>query len=466
MLTYASRRGRWVVAATILGSGMAMLDGTVVGLALPAIGREFDTGFAALQWVFNGYTLTLAGFLLLGGALGDRFGRRRMFLVGTVGFALASALCGVAWSAPVLVTARALQGVAAALLTPGSLAILQASFVEQDRSRAIGAWTGLTGVAAAVGPFVGGALIARWSWRTVFYINVPVAILLVPITLHYVPESKAPARSRRLDAGGAVLAALGLAGLTWGLIEGPARAWAGASTLAPLGGGVAALVALVLAERRHPDPLLPLGLFRSRQFSGANAVTFLVYGALGGALFLLPVVLQNAASYSPIEAGLALLPLTLLMLALSGPSGALAGRIGPRLQMTVGPLVIGAGLGLLALFAGPGPYATRVLPGMLVFGLGLAITVAPLTATVLGAAPTEHAGIASAVNNDVARAAGLFAVALLPPLAGVTGMSYRDPSKLAAGFHQAAWLAAAACALGAAMALATIRNPRGPAGGG
>jgi EmrB/QacA subfamily drug resistance transporter len=448
-----------VVIATVLGSAMASIDATVVGIALPTIGRQFHAGLAELQWVSNAYTLTLAGLLLLGGALGDRFGRRRVFEIGTAWFALASLLCGVAPNAATLVAARALQGIGAALLIPGSLAILQASFTHDDRSKAIGAWSGLGGVATAVGPFVGGWLIGAVSWRLIFLINLPIAVAVLFVSARHVPESKDPAATGRLDLAGAVLASVGLAGVVYGLTEGAGLGWGSPATLAALLVGVASLVAFVLVERRTSVPLLPLSIFRSGQFAGANAVTFAVYGGLGGALFLLPIELQQALGYSPLEAGIALLPITAMMLGLSARSGALAARIGPRLQLTVGPLLVGAGLALLTRVAPGGEYLTAVLPAVTVLGFGLATTVAPLTAAVLAAAPSEHAGIASAVNNDVARTAALIAVGVLPAVAGITGGSYLHPDQFSTGFHTAVLVAAAACGLGSLIAVFTIRNP-------
>jgi EmrB/QacA subfamily drug resistance transporter len=459
-LRYGTATARWVLTAAILGSGVAGLDATVVGIALPAIGKEFGVGVDALQWVSTAYLLTLAGLLLLGGMLGDRLGRRRVFVVGVVWFGVASALCGVAPGALTLILARGLQGVGAALLTPGSLAILQASFAEEDRPRAIGAWSGLGGVATAIGPFLGGWLIAAVSWRLVFFINIPLCLAVVLISVRHVPESRAPGPHGPLDLAGAVLVTGGLTGLTYGLIEGPVRGWTAPAVLVPLAVGALLLAAVVPVERRAAEPLLPPLLFRSLQFSAANAVTFVVYAALGGVLFLLPVVLQQVSGYSPLLAGAALLPVTLIMLLLSSRSGALAARIGPRLQMSVGPVVIAAGLLLLLrIQVGGGRYVADVLPAMLVFGLGLAINVAPLTSTAMNAAPAEHAGVASAVNNDVARAAGLIAVAVLPVVSGITGESYLHPEQLAAGFRTAVLISAAACVLGGVLAALTIRNP-------
>ena len=458
-LRLSSAQGRWVVAATVLGSGMAALDATVVGIALPAIGRDFHASVASLQWVVDAYTLTLAGLLLLGGTLGDSYGRRKMFSVGIVWFAVASLLCGLAPSVGVLIAARALQGVGGALLTPGSLSILQASFAEQDRSAAIGAWSGFGGVATAIGPFLGGWLISAVSWRLVFFINLPIAVAVVAINTRHVPETKAPGPVPRLDIRGAACISGALAGITYGLIAASSYGWGSVQVLVPLGLGAVLLGLFILVEAREPQPMLPLGVFKSRQFTAANAVTFIVYAALGGLLFLVPVVLQVAHGYSPLEAGAALLPVTFIMLLLSSRSGALAARIGPRLQMSVGPLVLAVSFLLFIRIGGSGDYLTAVLPAVLVFGLGVAIMVAPLTATALAAAPADHAGIASAVNNDVARVGGLIAVAVLPALAGISGDSYLHPAVLGADFKTAALISAAVCAAGGVLAALTIRNP-------
>ncbi|MDQ6772265.1 MAG: DHA2 family efflux MFS transporter permease subunit [Candidatus Dormibacteraeota bacterium] len=458
-LRYSSRAGRWAIAATVLGSGVAALDGTIVSIALPVIGREFGVGVADLQWVTTGYLLTLAGLLLLGGALGDRYGRKRVFLVGVVWFGVASLLCAVAPNILALILARGLQGIGGALLVPGSLAMLEASFDPDDRSRAIGAWSGLGGVATAVGPFLGGYLIGAASWRLIFLINVPLIVAVVLISVTHVPESRDPAAGGRLDVVGALLATVGLVGLCYGLIEGPGLGFTSPVVMGALLIGVAGLALFVFVEARVARPLLPLQLFRSRQFTGANLVTLVVYGALGGALFLLPIQLQQVAHYSPLESGISLLPLTFIMLVLSSRSGALASRIGPRLQMTVGPVVVAIGMALFARIDASGSYVSEVLPAVLVFGLGLAITVAPLTSTVLAAAPSEEAGVASAVNNNVARAASLLAVAILPAAAGITGASYLHPSQFNEGFRIAVLVAAGLCAFGGVLAALTIRNP-------
>ncbi len=459
-LRYASGPGRWVLLATVLGSAIASIDATVVGIALPAIGHEFTTTLATLQWVVTAYTLTLAGLLLFAGALGDRYGRKKIFLTGVVWFALASLLCAVAPDSPFLIAARAVQGIGAALLTPGSLAIIEASFRPGDRGKAIGAWSGLSGVGAAIGPFLGGWLIQAASWRLIFVINLPIAALVVAVALRHVPESRDPGATGKVDVTGGALVTIGLIGLTYGLIEGPGSGWVSAAPLTALIGGLILLAAFVAWERRTHAPMLPLSLFRSAQFNAANIVTFAVYGALGGALFLLPIQLIQVSGYSALQAGISLLPVTAIMFALSARSGALAARIGPRLQMSVGPVVIAAGLALFVRIGASGSYLTEVLPAVLVFGLGLAINVAPLTSTVLAAVPPEHAGMASAVNNDVARAASLITVAVLPAAAGLTGSAYLHAARFSAGFHTASLISAGLCIVGGAVAAITIRNRR------
>jgi EmrB/QacA subfamily drug resistance transporter len=459
-LRYGTTKGRWVLLATVLGSSMASIDATVVGIALPAIGKNFSASLSTLQWVVTAYTLTLAGLLLLSGALGDRYGRKKIFLTGVAWFAVASLICGVAPDAPILIVARAVQGIGAALLTPGSLAILQASFREQDRSKAIGAWTGFAGIGTAVGPFIGGWLITAASWRLIFIINLPLAVLVLLVGLRHVPESSDPQETGRLDISGGALVTLGLIGLTYGLITGPSSGWGSPTVLVMLLAGVALLIAFVFRERRASMPLLPMSLFSSAQFSSANVVTFAVYAALSGTLFLLPIQLEQVSHYSPLEAGIALLPVTFIMLLLSARSGALAARIGPRLQMSVGPVVIGIGLFLFGRVGSSGSYLSEVLPAVLVFGFGLAINVAPLTSTVLAAAPAERAGIASAVNNDVARAGGLIAVAVLPAAAGLSASSYLHAAQFSDGFHRASYISAGLCVLAGILAVLTIRNPR------
>ncbi|HZA79847.1 MAG TPA: MFS transporter, partial [Actinomycetes bacterium] len=451
--------GRWVLLATVLGTGIAFLDTTVVNVALPTIGEELDAGISSLQWVVNAYTLTLSGFLLLGGSLGDHFGRRRVFVIGVVWFAVASLLCGLAPSDEALIAARALQGIGGALLTPGSLAIIEASFRREDRGPAIGAWSGLGGVAAAVGPFLGGWLVQAVSWRLIFLINLPLAAVVVWVSLRHVPETRDPSATGRLDWAGATLAAVGLAGVVYALTDGPAEGWTSPPILGAGLAGVAALAAFLAWERRTPSPMLPLDIFASRQFSAANAVTFVVYGALASSLFLLPIQLQRVVGYSPLASGVALVPVTVLMLALSARAGRLGARIGPRLPMTLGPLLVAAGFALFTRVTQGASYAMDILPASLVYGFGLVLTVAPLTATVLAAAPAEHAGVASAVNNAVARTAGLLAVAVLPVAAGISGADALEPARFADGFRAAMTIAAVLCAAGGLLSWLTIRNP-------
>jgi EmrB/QacA subfamily drug resistance transporter len=459
-LAYSSVPGRWVLAITVLGSGIAALDATVVNIALPVIGRDFHTGISALQWVMTSYILALTAFLLIGGSLGDRFGRRKVYLTGIVWFALASAACGFAPSVVVLIITRVLQGAGAALLTPGSLAILEASFRPADRARAIGAWSGLGGVAIAAGPLIGGYLLAVASWRWIFFINIPIAATVVALGARHIPESRDPDIKGTIDYGGALAAVAFLSGVTFAFIEAPTAGWTSPVVLAMASLGVAGLVAFLVRESRAATPMLPLSIFRERQFAAASAVTFIVYAALTGATFLFPLVLQIVSGYSPLASGLALVPLTAIMLALSARSGQLASRIGPRLPLTIGPCVAGAGLALLT-FSTSGPsYLIDVLPGVAVFGLGMAITIAPLTSTAMDSAPPRHAGVASAVNNDLARFGGLLAVAVLPALAGITGSSYLDPDALAAGFRTAVFISGALCAAGGLLAAVTITNPR------
>jgi EmrB/QacA subfamily drug resistance transporter len=358
-----------------------------------------------------------------------------------------------------LILARALQGVGAALLTPGSLAILEAVFRPGDRGKAIGAWSGFSGVGTAVGPFLGGWLIQAGSWRLIFVINVPLAALVVAVAMRHVPESRDPEATGPVDVRGGTLVTLGLVGLTYGLIQGPGGHWASPVVLAALAGGLVLLGAFVWQERRSASPMLPLSLFASTQFTATNVITFVVYGGIGGALFLLPIELQQVSGYTALQAGISLLPVTVITLVLSQASGTLATRIGPRLQMTAGPVLVGIGLALFTRITGSGDYLTEVLPAVVVFGFGLAVTVAPLTSTVLSAAPTERAGIASAVNNDVARAAALIAVALLPAAGGITGDAYRDPQVFSAGFHTASLISAGLCVAGGVLAFFTVRNP-------
>jgi EmrB/QacA subfamily drug resistance transporter len=448
---------RWVLLTTVLGSGVVMLDATVVNVALERIGADLGASFDGLQWTVNAYTLTLASLILLGGSLGDRYGRRRVFVTGVVWFAVASLLCGLAPNLELLIAGRALQGVGGALLTPGSLALISASFRGPDRAAAVGAWSGLGGVAGAVGPFLGGWLV-EWSWRAVFLINLPLAALVVVVALRHVPESRDPDAAPGLDVPGTVLAAVSLAALTWSLTV------LGADGAAPvpltvLVLGLVTLGVFVAVERRSPHPLVPPRLFADRGFTAANVATLLVYGALGVVFLLLVLQLQVVAGFSPTAAGAALLPVTLIMLVFSARAGALAQRIGPRLPMTVGPLVSAAGL-LLLRRIGPGAsWVADVLPGVVVFAAGLALTVAPLTATVLASAPDRFVGAASGVNNAVARAAGLLSVALIPGLAGIGGADYADPATFAAGYRTAMLISAGLLAAAGVVSFLLIRRP-------
>ena len=449
--------GRWLVAVTVLASGMAFLDATAVQVALPAIGRDLGSSLAGLQWTLTGYTLALASLILLGGSLGDRYGRRRVFLVGVGWFAAASLLCGLAQDTGQLVAARALQGVGGALLTPGSLALIQSSFRPADRARAIGLWSALGGIAGLVGPFLGGLLVDLVSWRLVFLINVPVAVVVVAVAGRHVPESRDGGQHGRFDVAGAALGALALGGLTYALIAAggdPIRS----DVLAPALAGVVAAAAFVVRERHARDPMLPLGVFADRQFTGANLATLAVYGALGGSSFFLVLQLQTTLGYDATAAGAAMLPSIAVLVLLSARGGQLAQRIGPRLPMTLGPLLVAAGTLLLVGVDGSAPYVVEILPGTLLQGLGMALTVAPLTATVLGAAPDALAGIASGVNNAVARAAQLLAVAALPVAVGLAGDDYAEPAVLTAGFRAAMVVCAVLLALGAAVSWATVRN--------
>jgi EmrB/QacA subfamily drug resistance transporter len=458
-IAFSSPRGRWVLAATVLGSGIAFLDSTVVNVALPHIGDDLDTGVGGLQWVLNGYLLAVSSLILLGGSLGDRFGRKRIFQIGVVIFAVASLLCAVAPNEQMLVAARVLQGVGGALLTPGSLAILEASFRPEDRSRAIGAWSGLSGVGSAIGPFLGGWLVDAASWRWIFLINLPLALFVVVVAARHVPESSDPDASPHVDGLGALLIAVALGGLSWGLIAAGDEGWGSVNVWGSLVVGVVSLVAFIAVERRSPHPMVPTSIFASTQFRAANLVTAAVYAALGGVFFLLVVQLQNVLGYSAVEAGAATFPITILMLALSARSGALAARIGPRLQMTVGPLLVAAGALLMSRIDAGSDYVSDVLPGVLVMGLGLATVVAPLTATALSAVVDRYAGVASGVNTTVARAAQLAAVAALPLAAGITGATYLDSAEFSDGFRTAMFITAALAAVGGLIAFARIRNP-------
>jgi len=433
-----------------------MLDGTIVNVALPTIGRELGADLAGLQWVISGYALTLAALILLGGSMGDRFGRRRVFVWGVAGFGVASTLSAMSPTIATLIAARALQGVAAALLTPGSLAILQSSFVPADRMRAIGTWTGAVSIAAASGPLVGGWLVG-YNWRWAFWVNVPLCAVVILLAVRYVPESRNPHASKTFDAPGVLLGATGLAGVTYALTEWPTHGLS-ADTLTAGVGGVLAIVGFILIERRSQNPMLPTSLFASRSFSVINSVTFAVYAALSGALVFLVLFLQVVAGWTPLRAGAATLPLSVVMLLLARPFGTLATKIGARPLMISGPLIAATGFVIMSQMPSNPSYVLNVLPGVGLLGLGLSMTVAPLTGSVLAAAPDDLAGTASGVNNAVARTAGLIAVAALPAVVGLSGGDYADAAILAPAYQTALLICAAAMAGGAA--LTTLGLPR------
>lgn len=458
--------GRAVIAAAALGSGIAFLDGTVVNVALRTIGEDLDASLAELQWITNGYLLSLASLILLGGSLGDRFGRRRVFVIGVVWFAAASLLCGLAPNPEVLIAARILQGIGGALLTPGSLAMIQGAFVREDRAPAIGAWSGLTGVSGAIGPFLGGGLVEYVDWRWIFLINAPLAVVTVVIALRHVPETRDPHASSHFDVAGAALACLALGGTTYALIE-----WGGTAGWVALAVGALSAVLFLVVESREREPMLVLGIFRDLTFSASNVMTLLVYGALGAVSFFSTLQLQTVSGYGALAAGAASVPMTIIMLTLSARAGRLGVRIGPRIPMTVGPLVMAGGVLLMLRIGADASYLLDVLPAMLVFGAGLTLMIAPLTATVLAAAPEEHAGIASGVNNAVARAASLLAVAALPVAVGLRGEDYAVPSVFDDAFRSATVICAVLLVAGGLVSWLTIRprvleEPAEPLDGG
>jgi EmrB/QacA subfamily drug resistance transporter len=444
LLELRSARGRLTLATVTLGSGVAMLDGTVVNIALRRIGIDLDASLAELQWISNGYLLSLASLILVGGALGDRLGRRHTYLLGVAGFAVGSALCAFAQSPVQLVVFRVLQGVAAALLVPGALALIQGTFRRADRPAAIGTWAGASGIAVAIGPFLGGFLVEHAGWRWIFAINLPLCALVILMGLH-VPESKDDEPVGHFDVRGALAGVVALGATTYLLTS-----WRGLGGLAIALATVVALVGWTafLRLERLPGAMAPLSMFRSRVFSAANGMTFLVYGALGSVLFFLVLQLQVTVGFGAIGAGVATLPIPVVMLFLSSRSSVLAARTGPRLPMTVGPLVCALGAFLLSGVDSATSYWTGVFPGVLLFALGLAALVSPLTVAVLAAAPDRHAGVASGINNAVARAGTLLAVAALPAAVGLAGADYQDPTALTAGYHSALLLASGMLAVG------------------
>ena len=455
-ITLDSTEGRLVIGTTVSGTAVAMLTATVVNVALPSLAGDLGASSSEQQWVINAYLLALASLILIGGSLGDRFGRVRLYRLGVIWFALASLLCAVAPNVETLIGARFLQGIGGALLTPGSLAIIEATLRREDRGRGIGQWSGLTGIAAAVGPLVGGLLVDI-SWRWVFVINIPIAIAVI-FTSQRVPESvDESARGTRLDVPGAVLATVALGGISYALIQGPTGGWSAvdvAAAVVAIGAGAW----LYLYEPGREHPMVPLDLFSNRWFAAANAITLLVYGGMGVVFFLLSIQLQVTSGWSALEAGAALLPVTVLMLVLSSRAGDLAHRIGPRWPLTVGPVLIAIGM---VMYTGIGPdadYFTDVLPAVTVFGLGLSASVAPVTATAIGSVPDGRSGAASGTNNAIARTGQLLAVAAVPPLVGLTGEALSDPDLLNAGFPGAMYTGAVFVGLGALAALLMFRE--------
>ena len=463
LLRYRSAQGRWVVAAMIAGSSVAGIDSTVVAVALPAIGRNLHAGFGALQWTVTSYTLTLASLILLAGSLSDRWGRRRVFLIGLGWFTLASVLCAAAPGIGWLIAARAVQGIGGALMTPASLAIIEAAFAPGDRARAIGTWAGFSGVSAAIAPFLGGWLLQAGSWRPIFLINVPVAAAVAWATRRHVPESRDTSASGSADWPGALAGVVALTAITYAIIVLPdagvrSPRFAAAAVLA-----VVSSAAFVVAERRGSHPMLPPAIFAPAQFRAANAVTFVVNGALGGFAFVFIPALEIIAGYSPVVAGSALVPVTVVTMLLSGTSGRLAQRIGPRPQIVAGCLLCAVAC-MLAVRIGPqASYWTAVWPVAVLFGLGLASLIPPLTASAMNSAPDSLAGLASGVNNAVARVAGLLWIAALPPLTGLIGAAYTDPARFQSSFAQISWICTAAFACAAVLAATFITRLGHPA---
>lgn len=461
VLKLHSAAGRWVVAGSVLGSGAVFLESSVVNVALPAIARDFHVGVVGLQWVVNGYLLTLSALMLLGGALGDRFGRPRVFAIGCVAFALASAGCALAPGLISLVVLRAVQGAAGALLVPNSLAMLDTAFAGEERGAAIGQWAAWSAVSTAAGPFAGGWLVDALNWRWVFSAVILFALAAALIVVRHIARgemSHAGDARERIDYLGAALGTLALAGIVGALMAGPAIGFRDGRVVAAGIGGVACMAAFVFAERHARTPILPLSIFRSQQFSGVNATTFLVYAALSGLFFLLMPQLQGNLKYSALRAGAALTPANVIMLVLSPIAGRASARVGPRVLMTVGALIAAAGMILCARVQPGASYLTTILPAIVTFGIGLSILVAPLTSAVLSAVKESETGIASGINNAVARLAGLIATAALPLAAGIGGAATLEGPEFAAGYGRAMLICAGLCAAGALVAFATVRK--------
>lgn len=422
----APRTGGWVLAATILGSSMASIDGTAVNVALPTLQSSLHATAADLQWVIEAYSLFLASLILVGGSLGDRLGRRRVYAAGIVIFTAASVFCGIAPTAGILIAARCLQGIGAAALVPGSLAIISASFDQSHRGQAVGTWAGFSSITTAIGPVLGGWLVQFASWRAVFFINVPVALVTLFLLFRHVPESQDDEAKGPLDWLGALVVTGALAGLVFGLIEAGPRGFGDPMVIVSLIGGIVLLVTFVVVEARSASPMVPLRIFRSRNFTGANLLTLLLYGALGGSLYFLPFDLQQVQGYTPTAAGASFLPFPVIVFVLSRWAGGLVHRYGARLPLIVGPIVTAVGFALFAVPGTGGSYWTTFFPAIVVMSLGMTLVIAPLTTTVLNAVPTHESGVASGVNNAVTRAAGLLAIAALGLVVATTFASSLD----------------------------------------
>jgi EmrB/QacA subfamily drug resistance transporter len=467
-----SRRQRLTLVATILGSTVVFLDSTVVNVALPAVAEDLDAGLAGQQWVVEAYMLALVSLLLVGGSLGDQFGRRRMFVAGLIAFGVTSVLCAVAPTVEFLVGARALQGIAGALLVPGSLALVAATFEGEARGRAVGTWTAWTGIATVFGPAGGGALIEALSWRAIFWVNIPLIALTVALTLRAVRESRDPEAFRGIDWAGIGLSAAGLGGPVFALIEQPSHGWGDPLVWAPLVAGIACFGLFLLREARARHPMLDLALFRIRNFWVANLTTLTAYAGLIGGLFFLTLFLQQVGGYSPLEAGLATTPISVVLFLLSPRFGRLASTVGPRLPMTAGPIVAGIGMLLLLRVDADAAYVADVLPAVLVFSLGLAATVAPLTATVLDSVEERHVGVASGANNGISRVAGLLAIAVLGAVIsakfgadvggdpGTNPLTASEPEASTAAFHLGIAIAAVLMIAGGLVSALGIENPK------